>query len=106
MDKELTLTERIRIYADGDSERGVQPHGFDFSHEDAENMMSALRLVWLISREDCAHNFQHEREDLQDYIRVMNAMIKIAKNFVDRCPMKAEFRLQPEPYREEGINPT
>lgn len=68
--------------------------------------MNALRLVWLISREDYVHNFQYERQDLQEFSRGMNAMIRIAKNFVDRCPMKAVFRLQPEPYREEDINPT
>lgn len=91
--EEMTLTERVKLYADGDSENGIPPHGFDFSHEDAEAIMSALRIVWLLSRVDFVHNFQLERFDIRDFCTVTNGIIRIAKNFEKKHPIKAMFRL-------------
>lgn len=93
---EMSLTERIRLYADGDPEHGLPAHGFDFSHEDAEAIMSALRIVWLLSRVDFVHNFQLERFDIRDFCIVTNGIIRIAKNFEKKYPIKAVFRLEDE----------
>jgi len=90
---EMSLTERVKLYADGDSEHGLPAHGFDFSHEDAEAIMSALRVVWLLSKVDFVHNFQLERFDIRDFCTVTNGIIRIAKNFEKAHPMKAMFRL-------------
>ena len=91
--EEMTITERVKLYADGDSEAGISKHGFDFSHEDAEAIMSALRIVWLLSRVDFVHNFQLERFDIRDFCTVTNGIIRIAKNFEKKHPIKAMFRL-------------
>lgn len=92
--EEMTLTERVKLYADGDSENGIPPHSFDFSHDDAEAIMSALRITWLLSRVDCVHNFQLERFDIKDFCTVTNGIVKTAKNLVKYHPMKAMFRLE------------
>lgn len=91
--EEMTLTERVKLYADGDSENGIPPHGFDFSHEDAEAIMSALRITWLLSRVDYVHNFQLERFDIKEFCTVTNGIVKIAKNFEKNHHMKLMFRL-------------
>ena len=91
--EEMTLNERVKLYAEGDPENGIHCHSFDFTKEDEENIMSALRIVWLLSRQDCAHNYQRERKDLVDYCNVTNGIIRIAKRFVEKCPLKAIFRL-------------
>ena len=91
--EEMTLTERVKLYAEGDPENGIQRHSFDFTKEDEENIMSALRIVWLLSREDFAHDFQNERKDIVDYCNVTTGIIRIAKRFVEKCPLKAIFRL-------------
>lgn len=90
---EMSLTERVKLYADGDPEHGLPAHGFDFSHEDAEAIMSALRIVWLLSRVDFVHNFQLERFDIRDFCTVTNGIIRTAKNFEKKHPIKAMFRL-------------
>lgn len=91
--EEMTITERVKLYADGDAEDGISKHGFDFSHEDAEAIMSALRIVWLLSRVDFVHNFQLERFDIRDFCTVTNGIIRIAKNFEKAYPIKPMFRL-------------
>lgn len=90
---EMTLTERVKLYADGDEENGIPPHGFDFSHEDMKNIMEALRITWLLSREEPVHNYQYERSDLRDFCVVTNGIVRIARTFAKRCPLKAMFRL-------------
>lgn len=39
----LTLAEKIRLYAEGDEKTGLPPHGFDFTREDTDKMLKALR---------------------------------------------------------------
>lgn len=39
----LTLAEKIILYADGDEKTGLPPHGFDFTHEDTDKMLKAIR---------------------------------------------------------------
>lgn len=39
----LTLAEKIRLYAEGDDKTGFPPHGFDFTCEDTDKMLKALR---------------------------------------------------------------
>ena len=39
----LTLAEKIRLYAEGDENTGFPPHGFDFTREDTNKMLKALR---------------------------------------------------------------
>lgn len=90
---EMTLNERVKIYSEGDLENEIPRHSFDFTKEDEENIMNALRIVWLLSREDYAHNFQHERKDIVDYCTVTTGIIRIAKRFVEKCPLKAIFKL-------------
>ena len=94
--EDLTLTERVKLYADGNKEVGLPAHGFDFSHEDAKHIMGALRIVWLLSRAETAHNYQAEREDLKSFCIVANGIIRTAKRFVEKCPLKAEFRMESE----------
>lgn len=91
--EEMALNERVKLYAEGDPENEIPRHSFDFTKEDEENIMSALRIVWLLSREDFAHNFQNERKDIVDYCNVTTGIIRIAKHFVEKCPLKAIFRL-------------
>ena len=91
--EEMTLSERVKLYAEGDLKNEFPCHMFDFSKEDVKNIMGALRIVWLLSREDYAHNYQRERKDLVDYCNVTNGIIRIAKRFVEKCPLKAIFRL-------------
>ena len=91
--EEMTLDERVKLYAEGDPESGIPRHSFDFTKEDEENIMSALRIVWLLSREDFVHNFQNERKDIVNYCNVTTGIIRIAKRFVEKCPLKAIFRL-------------
>lgn len=91
--EEMTLTERIKLYAEGDPKNEIQRHSFDFSQEDEESIMSALRIVWLLSRENCIHDYQHERNDIVNFCNVTNGIIRIAKNFIKKCPLRAEFRL-------------
>lgn len=91
--EEMTLNERVKLYAEGDPENGIHCHSFDFTKEDEENIMSALRIVWLLSREDFVHDFQNERKDIVDYCNVTIGIIRIAKRFVEKCPLKAIFRL-------------
>ena len=95
----MTLTERVILYADGDKENGIPPHSFDFSHEDMETIMSALRLAYLVSRQEHIHNFQLERFDIRDFCVCCNGYIGIAKNILKKHPYKAIFRLD-----ESGIN--
>ena len=94
--EEMTLNERVKLYAEGDPENGIHCHSFDFTKEDEKNIMSALRIVWLLSREDFVHNFQNERKDIVDYCNVTTGIIRIAKRFVEKCPLKAIFRLNIE----------
>ena len=98
---EMTLNERVKIYSEGDLENEIPRHSFDFTKEDEENIMNALRIVWLLSREDYAHNFQHERKDIVDYCTVTTGIIRIAKRFVKRCPLSTKFRLN---YKKEREN--
>ena len=91
--EEMTLSERVKLYAEGDLKNEFPCHMFDFSKEDVKNIMGALRIVWLLSREDYAHNYQRERKDLVDYCNVTNGIIRIAKRFVEKCPLKAIFKL-------------
>lgn len=102
--EEMTLNERVKLYAEGDPENGIHCHSFDFTKEDEENIMSALRIVWLLSREDYAHNFQHERKDIVDYCTVTTGIIRIAKRFVKRCPLSTKFRLNYKKERENNAN--
>ena len=90
---EMTLNERVKLYSEGDLENEIPRHSFDFTKEDEENIMNALRIVWLLSRQDYAHNYQRERKDLVDYCNVTNGIIRIAKRFVEKCPLKAIFKL-------------
>ena len=90
---DLTLNERVKLYAEGDPANGIHRHSFDFTKEDEENIMSALRIVWLLSREDFVHDFQNERKDIVDYCNVTTGIIRIAKRFVEKCPLEAIFRL-------------
>ena len=91
--EEMKLDERLKLYAEGDLKNEIPRHSFDFTKEDEENIMSALRIVWLLSREDFAHDFQNERKDIVDYCNVTTGIIRIAKRFVEKCPLKAIFRL-------------
>lgn len=90
----LTLTEKVKLYAMGDKEEEFPAHAFDFSYEDADNIMSALRIVWLLSRVDIVHNYQAEREDIKKFCIEANGVIRTAKNLIEECPMKAQFRLR------------
>ena len=92
--EDMTLTERVKLYACGSKSGKIPPHGFDFTEEDMEDVLFALRVVWLLSRIDTAHNYQAEREDLRIFCTEANGVVRIAKNFVKRCPFKAEFRLK------------
>lgn len=91
---DMTLNERIKFYAEGDKQHKIQAHSFDFTRQDAENIMSALRIVWLLSREDYPHDWQYERPDLVSYIRTTSAILKIAKRFVEKCPLTTLFRIE------------
>lgn len=93
---DMTLNERIKFYAEGDKQHEIPIHSFDFTRQDAEDIMSALRIVWLLSREDYPHNWQHERPDIVNYIRVTSAILKIAKRFVEKCPLTTVFRIKSE----------
>lgn len=99
--EEMTLTERVKLYADGDKENEIPPHGFDFSHEDMENIMKALRITWLLSREEPVHNYQAERMDLREYCTVTNGIVRIARSFINRCPLKPTFRLNEVKYETD-----
>ena len=55
---DMTLNERIKLYAEGDKQHKIPAHSFDFTRQDAEDIMSALRIVWLLSREDYPHNWR------------------------------------------------
>ena len=90
---DMTLNERVKLYAEGDPTSGIPPHSFDFTKEDVESIMSALRIVWLLSREDFVHDFQRERTDIVNYCNVTSGIIRIAKRFVEKCPMSTKFRL-------------
>ena len=94
--EDMTLTERVKLYACGSKSEEIPAHGFDFSEEDMEDVLSALRIVWLLSRIDVAHNYQAEREDLRCFCVEANGVIRIAKSLVKRCPLKAEFRIKEE----------
>ena len=100
----LTLTEKVKLYAIGNKEEEFPAHAFDFSYEDADNIMSALRIVWLLSRVDIVHNYQAEREDIKEFCIVANGVIRIAKSFIEKCPLKAQFRLSVEKM-DEGESP-
>ena len=93
MPENLTLTEKVKLYATGDKEKKFPAHAFDFSYEDADNIMSALRIVWLLSRVNIVHNYQAEREDIKKFCIEANGVIRIAKRFIEECPIKAQFRL-------------
>ena len=97
---DLTLNERVKLYAEGDPANGIHRHSFDFTKEDEESIMSALRIVWLLSREDFVHDFQNERKDIVDYCNVTTGIIRIAKRFVERCPLSTKFRLDSETTKE------
>ena len=99
--EEMTLNERVKLYAEGDPKNGIHCHSFDFTKEDEENIMSALRIVWMLSREDFVHDFQNERKDLVDYCNATTGIIRIAKRFVKRCPLSTKFRLN---YKKECEN--
>ena len=101
---EMTLNERVKLYAEGDLENEIPRHSFDFIKEDEENIMNALRIVWLLSREDFVHNFQHERKDIVDYCITTTGIIRIAKSFVKKCPLSTMFRLNFKKEREENEN--
>lgn len=90
----LTLTEKVKLYATGNKEEELPAHAFDFSYEDADNIMSALRIVWLLSRVDIVHNYQAEREDIKKFCIEANGVIRIAKRLIEKCPIKAQFRLR------------
>lgn len=92
--EDLTLTEKVKLYAIGDKEEEFPAHAFDFSYEDADNIMSALRIVWLLSRIDIVHNYQAEREDIKKFCIEANGVIRIAKRLIEECPLKAQFRLR------------
>ena len=100
--EEMTLNERVKLYAEGDPENGIRCHSFDFTKEDEENIMSALRIVWLLSREDYVHDFQHERKDIADYCITTTGIIRIAKRFVKQCRLSTKFRLNYKKERENG----
>ena len=93
---DMTLNERIKLYAEGDKQHKIHAHSFDFTRQDAEDIMRALRIVWLLSQEDYPHNWQHERPDIVSYIRVTSAILKIAKRFVEKCPLTTVFRIERE----------
>ena len=97
---DLTLNERVKLYSDGDPANGIHRHSFDFTKEDEESIMSALRIVWLLSREDFVHDFQNERKDIVDYCNVTTGIIRIAKRFVERCPLSTKFSLDSETTKE------
>lgn len=99
--EEMKLNERLKLYAEGDLKNEIPRHSFDFTKEDEENIMGALRIVWLLSRQDFVHNYQRERKDLVDYCNVTNGIIRIAKRFVEKCPLKAIFRLNFEKEEDE-----
>ncbi len=42
---EMTLNERVKLYSEGDIENEIHRHSFDFTKEDEENIMNALRIV-------------------------------------------------------------
>ena len=90
--EKMKLDERLKLYAEGDLKNEIHRHSFDFTKEDEENIMGALRIVWLLSRQDLVHNYQHERKDITSYCIVTNGIIRIAKRFVEKCPLKAIFR--------------
>lgn len=80
------VTMRFRAYQYGEAlpERmgGLTPvgkHSFDLTDEDADVILKALGTFLLLSTMDYAHNFQREREDLQQYIRNMDKLQRIAK---------------------------
>lgn len=102
--EEMTLNERVKLYAEGDPENGIHRHSFDFTKEDEENIMKALRIVWLLSREDFAHDFQRERKDIVDYCITTTGIIRIAKRFVKQCPLSTKFRLNYKKERENNAN--
>lgn len=97
---DMTLNERIKLYAEGDKQHKIPIHSFDFTRQDAEDIMSALRIVWLLSREDYPHNWQHERPDIVSYVRGTSAILKIAKRFVEKCPLTTVFRIENEEVEE------
>ena len=101
----MTLTEKLKLYADGDKEEEFPCHGFDFSYEDSQYLMDALRIVWLLSQTELVHNYQAEREDLRNFCIVTNGIIRIAKNFTQKCPLKAQFRLAGERADERTQSP-
>ena len=98
----MTLNERVKIYAEGDLENGIPPHSFDFTKEDEKSIMNALRIVWLLSREDFIHDFKRERKDIVDYCITTTSIIRIAKRFVKQCPLSTKFRLNYKKERENG----
>ena len=98
---EMTLNERVKLYSEGDIENEIHRHSFDFTKEDEENIMHALRIVWLLSREDFVHDFQRERKDIVDYCNNTTGIIRIAKRFVKQCPLSTKFRLNYKKEREK-----
>lgn len=98
----MTLNERVKLYAEGDPENEIPRHSFDFTKEDEENIMNALRIVWLLSREEFVHDFQRERKDIVDYCITTTGIIRIAKRFVKKCPLSTMFRLNYNKEREEN----
>ena len=45
---EMTLNERVKIYAEGDLENEIPPHSFDFTREDEKNthrQMGVLKSI-------------------------------------------------------------
>ena len=99
---EMTLNERVKLYSEGDIENKIPRHSFDFTKEDEENIMNALMIVWLLSREDFVHDFQRERKDIVDYCNTTTCIIRIAKRFVKQCPLSTKFRLNYKKERESN----
>lgn len=97
---DMTLNERIKLYAEGDKQHKIPIHSFDFTRQDAEDIMSALRIVKLLSLEDYPHNWQHERPDIVSYVRGTSAILKIAKRFVKKCPLTTVLRIKSEEVEE------
>lgn len=101
----LSLTDRIRLYADGDKKHEIPARCFDFPKHDTDLMITALSYIKTLAKRELPHNFQAERWDLYEYCLRMSGMQNLAREISKRIDGETELPLTWEEGGDECICP-
>lgn len=79
-----SLVERIKLYANGNKEKEIPAHAFDFSKQDTDILIDALKIVECLGFHDYLHNFQREAPWVVNYCYEMTNIQSMAKKIIKR----------------------